>query len=227
LNCVFSFNTPWHEPYRFSTETVRKYCQQHGIEYRLFTEPKVNWNHYYCERFHLVELLKEYDRVLYLDADIVATPTAENIFDVVPPEAFGAFNENRLYHAMDRDPMVEALLHLCPQWPKIDGRYRFFNAGVMLASKNHVTAFEGFRSPPDEPALWLHWPEQTYLNYLTVCAGLPFHDIGRKFNCMSMGLKSSREVRFQADFIHYAGSSEFYDGDKYEIMQEDIRMLWG
>lgn len=225
MNCVFVSNSPWCEDYVASIATIKHYCANHGLEFFLSTEPKINWQHYYCERFYICELLKKYDRVLYLDADIVITPKAPNIFDIVPTNCFGAFDEN-CGGIMDRNPMVEPLLHICPEWPKNDYGYRFFNAGVMVVSKEHLFALENFLNPPNEPALWTHWPDQTYLNYLVSVANLPFHNITSNFNRMSMGEPSTREKRFDASFIHYAGSTEYYEKQKYEVMKEDVRILY-
>jgi lipopolysaccharide biosynthesis glycosyltransferase len=173
---------------------------------------------------YFIELLKSFDRVLYIDADVMPTPHAPNIFDVFPDNAFCAFDENFGIEPMSRDEYVQPLLGRVPWWEKNErGLYRFFNAGVMLSAKSHLPAFEDWRNTPDEPSLWFPWPEQAYLNYMVNAGRLPFVDMGQEFNRMSMGQFTTQQDRVRANFIHYAGPVEYHGcADKATLIREDF-----
>ena len=75
------------ELYKYSTISVKQYAKRIGVDYKLITEPKINWVHPTFERFDLFfndEWWKQYDNILYLDTDVIAWPTAPNVFEEYP-----------------------------------------------------------------------------------------------------------------------------------------------
>lgn len=223
-NLIFSINYPKCEDYIYCNESAKMYCKKYNLDYFLLEEQKIGWIHHFCERFYITELLKTYDRICYVDGDVMITPHAKNIFEYFPDEnKFGAFDEN---FSGNRNQFVNPLLYLCPWWEKNErGLYRFFNAGVMLMGKRHLFAFENYRNHPDSSALFAGCPDQTYLNYLTNYHKLPFVNIGSEFNRMPReeGIKLSREEKFKSSFVHYAGIETH---EKAKIMKKDFETLF-
>ena len=75
------------ELYNYSTISVKQYAKRIGADYKLITEPKINWVHPTFERFDLFfndEWWKQYDNILYLDTDVITWPTAPNVFAEYP-----------------------------------------------------------------------------------------------------------------------------------------------
>ena len=77
--------TAFDELSEISISLAKKYCDKIGAEYRLITEPFINFIHPTYERLRLFEdpwWTDNYDNVLYLDSDVFIFNDAPNIFDL-------------------------------------------------------------------------------------------------------------------------------------------------
>lgn len=181
---------------------------------------KVNKKTACDEKLYIKDLLKEYDRLLYLDADILVTPHAPDIFQAYPKlDTVYMFDEGDL----DRTRPVQEILSTFPcntQWPIKQGRPVYYNAGVVLCSKES-NIFE-FAQLSDLQKIYksVKMYEQTYFNYLLVKHQQRSESIDLKYNQMCE--LSTPEDRFDAYFIHYAGKG-FSKSSKrrtYTIIQD-------
>ena len=75
--------------YKAAVESFKAYGKKVGadvivsdrLHYKVdIKNPKFDASPAWCEKLYITDLLKEYDRVLYLDADIIVTPEARDIF---------------------------------------------------------------------------------------------------------------------------------------------------
>lgn len=209
-------------------ESMKIYADKCDADFIKLTHSVINFHSIYFEKFFFVDLLESYERVLYLDADVLITPNAKNIFEEYPnPNFFVAYNETDFNEDMDRDFCVNPLLPYCEYWP-IDekGKHRYFNSGVMLISKNHLKYLKDFRNVPNIPGVINIFPDQTYLNYIISSNQVPFLDLDYSFNRMHLGKKDENEDRFKSNFIHYAGPDMYGNGDKYETMKIDFNKIY-
>jgi alpha-N-acetylglucosamine transferase len=87
----------------------RAYAQRLNAEHRILTQPRIGAGSPYYEIFRLYELLGDYDRVLYLDLDVLVRTDTPNLFDQVPPGFLGAFFESRL---VDRSEPIRQIQDL-------------------------------------------------------------------------------------------------------------------
>jgi lipopolysaccharide biosynthesis glycosyltransferase len=214
--------------YETCLKSVRDYTDKYGIDYFIQTVPRTAIGAYF-EKMFLVEKLGQYDRVAYIDADILVTPHAQNIFEKYPnPNVFYAYDENDVSEHMDRDPYVKELTPVIP-WPKNSrGKFVYFNTGVMIFSKPLLNEFNkmfSFDTIPKGPRV-NYFAEQTYYNYWLQNSVIPFVSLDHSFNRMDLGLYDPRNVRYEANFIHYAGPCK-YGADKYVTMVEDYKNLYG
>ena len=157
----------------------------------------------WTEKLYIGELLKNYDRVLYLDADILVAPHAENIFDVYPDmETLYLFNEGQhleRQHVIDK---ITNILGPLDNWPHFNGRPVYYNVGCMLIS-NQCRLFD-IANMDDLQKIcnFIQYYEQTYFNYIIHRDGLKHEGISERFNRMDvLGKEGYRD----ASFIHYAG----------------------
>jgi hypothetical protein len=141
-------------------------------------------------------LLGEYDRVLYLDTDIVIRPDAPDLFARVPEDCLGLFNQGP-YH--DYEASVARFLAEEGFDPRLWDR-RYFNTGVILASRGHR---ELFVRPAVERE---HFFEQTYLNLLFARSRPRIHELGPEWNCLPC-IWQSPGWDGHCYFAHYAGAS--------------------
>lgn len=179
------------------------------------SEPKHTASPAWTEKLYIKELLKEYDRVLYVDADIIITPDANNIFEVYDDlETLYLFNEGEL---LERQPVIDKITHIMgdlPNWPQVNQRPVYYNLGCMLISKQ-CPLFE-IAQLDDLQKICNHikYYEQTYVNYLIHRDNLKHQSISAEFNRMDvLGLDGYK----QASFIHYAGRGYTNSSLKREV----------
>ena len=87
------------------------YAKRVGADFRVAEVPASRASACCWEKYQIVRLLREYERVLYVDTDVFIRDGAEDIFAAVPADRFGAFNEipnmteflNMIYQAFLRE----------------------------------------------------------------------------------------------------------------------------
>jgi lipopolysaccharide biosynthesis glycosyltransferase len=207
---------------------MESYAKKCNADFFRLQFPVINFHSLYFEKFVFIDFLERYDRVLYLDADVLITPIAENIFEKYPDSnKFYAYNETDYNQDMDRDFCVTPLLEDCPEWPIDDkNKYRYFNSGVMLISKEHLPVLKNFRNVPNVPGVINIFPDQTYLNYLISKSNTPFGYMDYSFNRMHLGKKDENYERYKSNFIHYAGPDIYGSGDKYVTIKNDYKKMY-
>lgn len=227
---VFQFLIGPSNGQEYCIKSIGKYCQKYGIEHYISDQRVINGPHIMFEKYQLFSLLNSgIDRVLYLDADIMATPNAENIFDKYNNnDILYAYDENDHPEWMDRDKYIyENLSNV--KWPQnIKNKKQYFNAGVLLFSKNLLEQCKNsFRlnDIPEWPDIW-YFGEQTIVNYWVAKNGIPFESIDYKFNRMDLGNYDLNNERYKSNFIHYAGPCKYGNGNKQETMKEDYQALY-
>lgn len=191
--------------------TLRAYAAKIGADFHVITIPKIpNPDKqaflYSYEKHQLQTFLLEYDRVIYLDTDIIVSPDCPSLFDVVPYGNFGAFSEgkwlDRLY-ALDVAQKQFGFIGSM-NWCK-----NYFNAGVMVFDKTH---YEVFKLPP---VLHNNFYDQTWFNIqVATLFYTKFQDITHAFNRMS---HLDWKNRLEAFIVHYAGG-----GTPLEQIRQDI-----
>jgi hypothetical protein len=136
------------ELYKYSTISVKQYAKRIGVDYKLITEPKINWVHPTFERFDLFfndEWWKQYDNILYLDTDVITWPTAPNVFTEYPstqsfkPVFYRIARKNTLEYHKQRAKGT------CLE--KFDANIlqaNRFNAGVFMLNKHCVDMMRPF-----------------------------------------------------------------------------------
>lgn len=226
---IISMNIGNNPMYRPCLTSQLEYANRHGHTYYLIQESRINTYNFYFEKLQAAWLLDQgFDQVLYIDGDVLVTPDAPDIFaSHGDPTAFYAHHESEDSEVMDRDKYVEPLLESAPGWPKQpNGKYQYFNAGIMLFGKESAPKLlEGIQTPPNIPALW-EFGDQTFLNYLAAKNEVNFQSLPREFNWMNCGENDPDCNRYKAHFIHYAGPCLYGDGNKAEVMLRDYKELY-
>jgi lipopolysaccharide biosynthesis glycosyltransferase len=150
------------------------------------------------EKLRVRRYLDEYDRVLFLDTDLIVRADTPNLFEVVPQGHFGAFDEGAW--------MPERQCELRAGSVKFDlaiegMETRYFNTGVMVLDKTHTPLFA---HPPIFVDMYY---EQTYLNLMLSRSGVPVIRLGFEFNHMSHIDRDHRVKSHRSDsfILHYAG----------------------
>lgn len=203
----------YQEIWKRSEPFFHRYAERCDADLVVLTGEDSNLPSPHWIKFSIRELLKkDYDRVAFIDADIIIRDDALSLFDVVPEDQFGIFNEGQftprsicIYEVM-KVYNVENF--------KYDGT-TYFNTGVMVCSRMHRSIF---RVDEEIKPLRNSFGEQTYLNMKIMLSGMKIFPLHYKFNRMSIMDRITGISRLGSYLIHYAG-----DGDRLlEKMDRDI-----
>lgn len=174
--------------------TFKAYANKIGADFLAITKSTSSSPHW--EKFQIYDLLNKYERILYIDSDILIRPDSPNIFDIVPKDKLGAFNE-----APWTDGRQISIYETCQAYdvklPNWNGAY--YNTGVMVISRIHKQLF---KKPEKE---FFNFYEQGYLNMIFHKTETWMFDLDYKFNRMSCMDRFTGEERFASYFMHYAG----------------------
>lgn len=204
--------------YHLSEKSIRRYAKKIGADFIKQDTPSLDVD---CEispkrfkakaqrlawiqKFYIFDLLKQYDRVLYLDSDILVTPHAPDIFEKYRDERTIYMSSESKYGSKTDDAFnIFSVLGKVSDWP-LDERHntlKYYNSGAILFSKTsqidrHVNINEVKSIFNDIELL-----DQTYINYLIFKHHLIHDDIDDKFNWTA--LFCDHATRFSAYFIHH------------------------
>jgi len=81
-NKILSLSQPFFEMYA-------KNC---NVDFIIINKASINAhnNHPHYEKFQLLDYLNDYDRILFLDSDIIVQEHTPNLFEIVPETHIGA-----------------------------------------------------------------------------------------------------------------------------------------
>ncbi len=130
--------------------------------------------HPHYDKWQIYDLLEVYDRVLFLDADVIVRPDCPDLFAMVPTDCFAGENELQSFpgqanHLSEFLNAVGLAQLPCPF---------YVNAGVMVASREHRHVFR----PPEMIVSGVAWPEQSHLNARLIGENVPIHLLPPSFN---------------------------------------------
>lgn len=178
------------------------------------------------EKFALKDLLSKYDRIIYLDTDLIIRDDCPDLFEIVPYNQIGAFNEGKF---VSREySLIETAKAYGIDSSKIKWNGKYYNTGAMVLSKCH-------RKFLNKPELeFSNFYEQGYLNLVISMEesqrtkeDMPLmFDLPYTFNRMTC-LDFCGEIRHASYVIHYAGYHYFTrPGEILSIIKDDLGK-WG
>jgi len=152
------------------------------------------------QKFYMYRLLKKYNRVIYLDTDLVVTKNCPNLFDIVPRTHFGARVEAQ---SIENDSLRNK--GMLETFKDYDLSKEYFNSGVMIVSRKHREMFN--------PDMGMNKGifEQHQLNYNFQKLKFTLFDIKSPFNYFYQGKyipdETERKKEMMKNYIlHYPGS---------------------
>jgi hypothetical protein len=205
---------------RWSLPLMERYARRHRLELIVLRQRVVRRGPWWrprqracLEKLQLWGLLERHERALYCDLDVLISPRAPDLFALSPPDELGVVQDNVGPEAWKRAEEMERAQWRLGPLPGWDGRY--FNGGVILASRAHRALFD-----PAQPLPGGRWPEQTALNHRAVALGLRRRFLPAECNLTAMRPEFHDEAcRRRAWLIHYAGLQN------RRLMEADARAL--
>ena len=201
---------------------MKRYADRAGADFVVIDRPR--FGALYYEKFQLYDLFPTYDRILYVDNDVLISPDSPDLFREVNEAEFAAASEE----TWSKSGVCKSAIF--NELGEVAWRYPYFNAGVMLASRAHRAVFD-----PEYPLLsqWANdrvrsmYPfqgdDQTYFNYRVNQLNLEMKDLTYVFN-HTRSIQNTK-TRFRSWFIHYAGPSGHRYGERIEQIEKDARVL--
>ncbi len=177
---------------------LRSYADRVGADFIVISEPKINLGNHNFEKYQIYDLFEQYDRILYIDTDIIVTPECPNLFEIVSEKEFGAFvvSEHTYFHD-------GAIKKIQSKLGDIGWERKYFNAGVMVVSKQHSKIFNKSYELIEWAKETGAFYDQTLLNYTIQKMDIPIHDIGYQFNHTTDAKNSrarfSRKINYLID----------------------------
>ena len=174
--------------------TIKSYAKKIGADFHVWNQFDGHAMPHY-QKLEISTLLETYERVLYIDTDIIVNPSAPSIFDHVPVDCFGAFDES---------PYQDRRIHFVPLMREMgldpfswNGEY--YNTGVMVVSSAHRTIFS---RPSVEFNIFY---EQSYLNVNIATQRPKMFKLHHQWNRMPYLDQNFFGSRLDSYFHHYAG----------------------
>jgi hypothetical protein len=189
---------------------IEQHAKKINADFIAITEQKISKTTPHWEKFQILDYLNDYDRILYVDTDLLIRKHCPNLFEIVPDSHIGLFNEAPFVsgrgNAIER--CAEEYDFKGFVW---DGKY--YNTGVMVISHYHRYLF---RKPEKEIC---NFCEQSYINLIIQKEKQKIFEIDYKFNRMTCVDKALGKNRFESYIIHYAGVG--YGIAKNNLIHED------
>jgi ADP-heptose:LPS heptosyltransferase len=216
-NAVVTLNIgkKYQELFKINKHCFENYAKKINADFIQITEQKISEIPQY-EKFIIFDLLNKYERIIYLDQDIIIREDCPNLFDIVPIEKLGVFNE---FPFVNRIGVIDNFAKHLNINCKEDNKY--YNTGVMIISKNHQSIFE---KPIKE--INDNFYEQTYLNIKM--RELDYIDYKDKiyeldpiFNRMTCVDGILGKSRLDSYIVHYAGCPNI--DFMYSIIAKDLK----
>lgn len=198
--------------YWYGIKSLADYAERVRAEFIVINKPLVQSDELsdprhiaWLQKIAALKLVERFESVLYVDADVIATPRATDLFSLLEQQDvyLAMYDEGHL----GRDHYFNAITDIFSNKTLSSEIATYYNAGVIyLRSSSPLAKLLDVESIVKAMYHGVPCPEQTWLNYSILSQKLPCFSLPRSFNFMQES-GVDRMVRFDADFIHYAGYS--------------------
>ncbi len=218
--CSLAIGEIFNEMKSLTLPLIQNYARKIGADFVLFDTEQIHLKDIGFEKYQIRQLLDSYERVLYLDIDLIVKPECPNLFEIVPTEDFAAFLEDKYFIYSEFVDRRKSIVNAQQILGNLGWIKDYFNSGVMVIPRKHKNLFE----IPKQYVIDMR--EQTQLNYDCKRLGIWIHDLDMRFNKMDF---LNPLDRFGAYIIHYAGKG-FTDRwndivSKTILMRQDLVTL--
>lgn len=210
--------------------TIERYAAKVGADFRIHDKEdrRFDGTSFFMQKLGQWDYLREYDRLLCLDADIMVVPAAPDIFETFnEPGAFCGMDESYTDRAHIMRPYVEKHGVRIPAGSYAP-RPRHINGGVWLLDRRCNLQYDVSEYIPCKGY------EENFVNYVLAKNGVTVRDVGVRWNRMCSDTTTPRRECF---FIHHGGfgfdpnwrqlTPEQVWESKVRIAQEDHEFFFG
>jgi lipopolysaccharide biosynthesis glycosyltransferase len=210
---------------------LKSYADDVKADFIVLNDVKT-YQHPHYLKFELHNMLQsgEYNRILFIDTDVVVKRGSPNLFAIVPKDKLGAYEEGHIGKGNPATDKRMCMRSYCRYYNiemekqklrqvNLNGwNEKYYNSGVFLVNKD---------TNPFVPALGGvvkigGFFDQDYFNLMIHEKKIPVQDIGFKFNHFPWGWvdSKSKDITKNCYFMHYAGLK-----NRVERMTADLKRM--
>lgn len=180
---------PWFKEIKFF---MVLYCKKYNLDFKVLDGNFTSDIDSRLKKLEIKNFFKDYDRILYLDDTCIISPECPNLFDIVPYDKIGVVLEKLPYYNKF-NTLKESLMHYNQDCKNIsEQNHVWFNSGVILASKIHISLFE---FPQNNIKRIGHFIDQPIFNSNRYKYNLNFVDLGLRYNYL--GTRIGEEIPYK------------------------------
>lgn len=198
---------------------MERYARRIGADFIAMRDTTQGW--FMLEKLRVREYLPHYERVIYLDADVVVAEDCPSLFDVVTKGMIGMHD--------DWPPLSQWGEYFIKEWESLmasQGVGRPFqnhahNTGVICVDREHL----GMYDPPKRPLPECWCDEQSWEQSNVALYGYPVFPLPSEYNCQywETKYKSIAEYEEAARKAHIAHVSGCPDNVRMELIRRLLR----
>ena len=209
LVLTISVGDYYQELSKLTSPFIKKYAEKIGADFLNIDGFNSEYITQKWNKFHIHDLLNKYERIIYFDIDILIREDCPNLFDIVPKNKLGMFNEGRYA------PRLEFLQQAAEYYGEEirEWKGKFYNSGVMVVSRIHKQLF---KLPKGQDFVET---DQPYLNLRITNDKIEMFELDYRFNRMDILDQYCGISRLDSYVVHYAGAPKDIQMD---VMRKDI-----
>jgi lipopolysaccharide biosynthesis glycosyltransferase len=218
---------------QYTIPLMKQYAESIKADFIIITESDCKY--FTCNKYKIKNYLEKYDRVLYLDSDIIVKPNSPNIFDEVPEEMFGALdfgkstekNKFLMLKYLEEAQVFVDNKEFCQKLLNSYNGKGMINAGVLVVSKCHQNCF---KKPKKEIAIKdgaALFKDQIWQNYLILKNEAPVYFLDEKWNFRypyKNNMRLRKALTKGVFFVHFNGK-DFRRMDSKLRIEEFVKRI--
>jgi hypothetical protein len=192
------------EMHQVSGPNQKRYADRIGAQYVVIDNDNISPSYPLAAKFQVHKIQPYFDRIVFLDVDLLVKTDCPNIFDEVPVGTVGMHDDfwhQRLWEWMYKEFRE---LYDSQGWTEpIPTKLQCLNTGVVVCDKEHGDVWK----PPTKPYPVTHCSEQNFVNLNVHRAGYEVHLLPTEFNFQWWSHKSTFHTT-DAHMLHFAGLAQ-------------------
>lgn len=202
----------------YSLVSFQEYAEKYNCEFVRITEPKINYKHPTWERFDLwldPHWTETYDQVMYVDTDVIALPTAKNIFEHgLRDDSFKAARYDR-YRSKTKEWHIDNNKGTIFEStdPTVCKDVRFQTGCFIINKKCRDAMLEVVKKYREFDV-----DDGQVLNWMVMNSGVPYEDLDASFNIKWKGGPPATK-----NFLHCAGGKKHKE---QSLIYDVLKKIW-
>lgn len=205
----------------YTLPTMEDYALRVGADFKVMGKTGISETlSPYYEKNQIFDFFDEYEKVLYIDSDILVSPDAPDLFSLHDGDRVMAIEVENVYKAATNEKNA-----LNNTLGEVEWTAKYFNSGVVLFTEKYKSLLNTTDGLIDK---WIDAKkngqvsglnDQSIFNYRVNQQSIPMQYVDHSFNYTKAW--GSFNKRFSKYFIHYAGLK----GRRLKMIKRDSALL--